>query len=125
MENKPTFGNGKICYVLIPASNIEESAEFYRKVFGWHIRKRPDGSVSFDDGVGEVSGEWISGLKPAVQMGLFISIMVDDAVATLELITANGGKITQPIRNNTPDITAHFSDPFGNILGIFQHGGRG
>jgi hypothetical protein len=30
MENKrPTYGNGKICYLEIPANNIEVSASFY------------------------------------------------------------------------------------------------
>jgi predicted enzyme related to lactoylglutathione lyase len=31
----PTLGNGKICYVEMPASDIQRSAEFYEKVFGW------------------------------------------------------------------------------------------
>jgi predicted enzyme related to lactoylglutathione lyase len=52
----PTIGNGKICYIEFPATDIERSADFYKKVFGWNIRKRGDGSTSFDDGVGEVSG---------------------------------------------------------------------
>src|SRR6185369_7181581 len=57
----PTLGNGKICYVELPATNIAESAEFYKKVFGWNIRKRGNGSTAFDDSVGEVSGSWIEG----------------------------------------------------------------
>ena len=52
----PTFANGKICYIEIPATDIARSAEFYGKVFGWHIRQRADGSAAFDDGAGEVSG---------------------------------------------------------------------
>jgi predicted enzyme related to lactoylglutathione lyase len=52
----PTVGNGKICYVEMPASDIERSAAFYKSVFGWSVRTRGDGSTAFDDGVGEVSG---------------------------------------------------------------------
>ena len=52
----PTFGNGKICYIEIHAIDAAGSADFYSRVFGWQIRKRGDGSISFDDGVGEVSG---------------------------------------------------------------------
>jgi len=37
--NHPTFGNGKICYIEIPAIDIALSAAFYEKVFGWRIRK--------------------------------------------------------------------------------------
>jgi hypothetical protein len=48
--------------------------------------------------------------------------MVNDAKATVEKILAHGGKIVQPIGGDFPEITAHFSDPAGNVLGIYQHG---
>jgi uncharacterized protein len=119
----PTFGNGKICYIVMPATDISRSAEFYEKVFGWNVRRRDDGSTAFDDGVGEVSGTWILGLPPATKPGLMVHIMVDDAEATVELIKKHGGKIVQEIGKDHPEITAHFSDPAGNVLGIYQHGG--
>jgi predicted enzyme related to lactoylglutathione lyase len=119
----PTFGNGKICYIVIPAADITVSSDFYAKVFGWSVRRRDDGSVAFDDGVGEVSGTWVAGLPPATKPGLMIHIMVDDAEATIELIKARGGKIVQPIGADHPEITAHFTDPAGNVLGIYQHRG--
>ena len=46
----PTLGNGKICYIEIPATDIGRSADFYSKVFGWKIRQRGDGATAFDDG---------------------------------------------------------------------------
>ena len=69
MIDHPTFGNGKICYIEIPAMDIGRSSAFYQKVFNWNIRTRDDGSVSFDDGVGEVSGVWVLGRQPANQIG--------------------------------------------------------
>jgi uncharacterized protein len=57
----PTLGNGKICYIELPANDIARSAEFYGKVFGWNIRKRGDGATAFDDTTGEVSGAWVLG----------------------------------------------------------------
>lgn len=123
MANEPTYGNGKICYVEIPANDIGESAAFFQKTFGWHIRQDNHGNASFDDGVGQVSGMWVTGRKPMGEAGLLISIMVDDAVAALEAITANGGIITQPIGKDHPEITAHFTDPSGNLWGIYQHRG--
>lgn len=30
----PTFANGKICYIEIPATDIARSADFYSKSFG-------------------------------------------------------------------------------------------
>jgi predicted enzyme related to lactoylglutathione lyase len=121
--NHPTFGNGKICYIEIPATDIQRSADFYKAVFGWQTRRRDDGSVAFDDGVGEVSGTWVLGRKAATEVRLLVHIMVDDAGATIDAISANGGKIVQPIGKDAPEITARFSDPAGNVIGIYQHRG--
>ena len=52
----PTFANGKICYLEMPAIDIARSAEFYKRVFGWNTRRRGDGSTAFDDTTGQVSG---------------------------------------------------------------------
>jgi uncharacterized protein len=52
----PKLTNGKICYLEMPATDIARSAEFYKGVFGWNVRKRGDGSAAFDDTTGEVSG---------------------------------------------------------------------
>lgn len=116
----PTLGNGKICYLEIPAVDVNQSASFYQSVFGWEIRNRGDGSIAFDDGVGEVSGTWVTGRNPSVEVGLLIHIMVRNAVSTLELILAHGGKVVLEIGRDFPEITARFSDPAGNIMGIYQ-----
>jgi len=44
MENDkhPTLGNGKICYIEIPALDLQRSAAFYKEIFGWQIRQRKD-----------------------------------------------------------------------------------
>ncbi|MBV8845338.1 MAG: VOC family protein [Bryobacterales bacterium] len=119
----PTFANGKICYVEIPAEDIQRSADFYEKVFGWRIRKRGDGSVAFDDGVGEVSGTWILRRKAASEPGLLIYVMADDIEATLKAVLANGGEIVQPVGMDAPEITARFLDPAGNVIGLYQQRG--
>jgi len=122
MTNKtnPTLGNGKICYLEIPALDIDSSVKFYESVFGWHTRRRGDGSIAFDDGVGQVSGTWVTGRPASGQVGILIYIMVDSAEATIEAIVANGGEIVQPIGLDAPEITARFRDPGGNILGLYQ-----
>jgi predicted enzyme related to lactoylglutathione lyase len=114
------FANGKICYIDIPAMDVARSADFYARVFGWKIRQRGDGSTSFDDGVGQVSGVWSVGRPPAAQPGLLVYVMVDDAEATVKAIVANGGEIVQPIGGDAPEITARFRDPGGNVIGIYQ-----
>ena len=119
----PTFANGKICYLQIPATDIAVSSAFYAAVFGWKLRKRGNGEVAFDDGVGEVSGMWVLDRRPSPEPGIIIYIMVDSATATVDLITANGGQIVEPLDPKASEITAHFRDPGGNILGIYQNRG--
>jgi uncharacterized protein len=116
----PTPTNGKICYVQLAASDVAQSAAFYRSVFGWNIRKRSDGSTAFDDTTGQVSGAWVLGRQPATQPGLLLYIMVDSVASTLETIVANGGAVVQPIGADAPEITARFRDPAGNVLGLYQ-----
>jgi predicted enzyme related to lactoylglutathione lyase len=116
----PTYGNGKICYIEIPATDINASADFYKSVFGWNVRTRGDGHLAFDDGVGQVSGTWISGRPPMTEIGLLIYIMVDSVTATVGKVMAAGGKIVQPVGGDAPEITARFTDPAGNILGLYQ-----
>ncbi len=116
----PTLGKGKICYLEIPANDINRSAAFYENALGWKTRQRSDGHLAFDDGVGEVSGTWVLGRKPMTEAGLLIYVMVENVEKTIELIKANGGKIVQPVGADAPEITARVSDPAGNIIGLYQ-----
>lgn len=116
----PTYGNGKICYVEIPALDIQRSAEFYAKAFGWKTRTRGDGAIAFDDGVGQVSGTWVLGRKPTSDVGLLVYIMVDDIEATIAKVKSAGGEIVQPVGADAPEITARLRDPGGNIIGLYQ-----
>ena len=116
----PTLSHGKICYIEVPALDVQRSAEFYRGVFGWQTRQRGNGSTAFDDSVGEVSGTWVTGRPPATAPGFMIYVMVDDVAATLDAVTARGGEIVQPIGADAPEITARFRDPAGNVIGLYQ-----
>ena len=119
-KDGPTIGNGKICYIEMPSIDIDRSASFYKTVFGWNIRKRGDGATAFDDTVNEVSGTWVLNRKPMTEVGLLFYIMVDSVEQTIEMVLANGGKLVQPIGMDAPEITARFSDPAGNIIGLYQ-----
>ena len=120
----PTRGNGKICYLEIPTTDVARSVRFYQGVFGWQVRRRGDGATAFDDGVGEVSGTWVKGRPPSPTPGLLVYIMVDSVAATIDKVLANGGELVQPIGADAPEITARFRDPGGNVLGLYQEPGR-
>ena len=114
-NKQPTIANGKVCYIEIPATDVLLSASFYKKIFGWQIRERSDGKLAFDDTVNEVSGTWVIGRSPTTETGILIYIMVDSVTSTVKAILAQGGKIVQPIGED-----ARFSDPAGNIFGLYQ-----
>ena len=120
----PTLANGKICYVEIPALDVRRSADFYKAVFRWHIRRRGDGNTAFDDAVGEVSGTWVTDRPPSREPGLLLYIMVDSVAATVGAVTAHGGEIVQPICADAPEVTARFRDPAGNVIGLYQDPSR-
>ena len=119
----PTLANGKVCYIEMPALDIDRSASFYGTVFGWRIRRRGDGHAAFDDTTGEVSGTWVVGRK-AAEPGLLFYIMVDSVAAALDAVLAHGGELVQPIGADAPEITARFRDPGGNVIGLYQHASR-
>jgi predicted enzyme related to lactoylglutathione lyase len=112
--------HGKICYLEIPATDVQRSADFYAKVFGWRLRKRGDGATAFDDATGAVSGTWVLGRPPSATPGLLTYIMVDSVAATVDAVAAHGGVIVQPIGADAPEITARFRDPAGNVIGLYQ-----
>jgi len=120
----PTSTNGKVCYIEIPAVDVQRSADFYAEVFGWQIRKRGDGHLAFDDTTGQVSGSWVVARQPSPEPGLLVYIMVDSAAATIAAVLAHGGELVQPVGADAPVITARFRDPAGNVIGLYQEPDR-
>lgn len=116
--------NGKVCYIEIPATDIQRSAAFYATVFGWSLRQRGDGRTAFDDTTGEVSGTWVLGRPASAQPGLLFYVMVDSVAATVDAAVAHGGEIVQPIGGNAPEITARIRDPGGHVIGVYQEPSR-
>jgi predicted enzyme related to lactoylglutathione lyase len=117
----PNYANGKICYLELPAADVDESAAFYESVFGWSTRQRGDGALAFDDAIGEVSGTWVTGRPPAAEPGLVVYVMVDDIDAAVARIEERGGEIvTPPTQLGQQDAYATFRDPAGNVLGVYQ-----
>jgi predicted enzyme related to lactoylglutathione lyase len=119
----PTYRTGKICYIEIPATDVQQSAAFYNRAFGWQIRQRGDGSTAFDDTVNEVSGTWVLGRPIATKPGLMVYIMVGSAAAAVEAVVAAGGEIVKPVDADTREVVATFRDPAGNLIGIYQQPG--
>lgn len=120
------MSNGKICYLEIPATDVDVSSGFYEKVFGWAVRVRGDGSRAFDDTTGAVSGSWVLGRTPAREPGIMVHVMVDSIDATLKKVAAAGGQTVKPMTpiSANGEAYATFRDPGGNVLGVYQEGQR-
>ena len=113
---------GKICYLEIPTTDVETSANFYAKIFGWKIRVRGDGQRAFDDAPGAVSGAWVLGRPPMREPGMLTYVTVDNIDGTLAEISQAGGQTVTPRTALGPggQVFATLSDPMGNILGLYQ-----
>ena len=116
----------RLCYLEIPALNLQESIAFYEKVFAWNIRGRESSHPSFDDASGEVSGAWTLDRKSAHAAGLLPYIWVDSISTVLELIAAHDGVVIKTMQLDSPggQWIATFRDPAGNVIGLYQEGSR-
>jgi predicted enzyme related to lactoylglutathione lyase len=113
--------HGKICYLEIPANAAQDSADFYKAIFGWKVRKRGDGELAFDD-PGGVSGTWVKESDRTPDERTRAYIMVDDIAAALKQIESNGGRVLTPRTDIGSGLGAFaaFEDPVGNEFGLYE-----
>src|SRR6201987_359976 len=118
----PTLATGKICYLEIPATDVEPSSRFYSDAFGGELRTRGDGAISFDDAVKEVSGSWVTGRPPSAEAGFLVHIMVADLDPALAGVRNAGVDVLN--EDAAPgERVGHVCDPAGNVIGIYQQPG--
>lgn len=122
-DGAPEWRTGKICYVELPAPDPAASAEFYRRVFGWEIRRRGDGALAFTDTVGGVSGVFAADRSPDADPGLLVYVMVADLAAAVASVQAAGGRVVRESPPDAPERFAWFADPAGSVLGLYQQHG--
>lgn len=115
----PNPPHGKILYLLLPATDAEASATFYREVFGWNIRLTDQG-IAFDDSVNQVHGRFTDQLSPVENPGALLYIMVQDADETERRIGQYGGTVEDPADRDQFDILGAFRDPGGNLFGFYE-----
>jgi len=110
---------GNLCHFEIPARNIEKAGQFYSKVFGWKISDSGFPGYSFF----ETSKPPHGGIekREPFSNGVMLYIQVDEDTAAINNIKSAGGSIVKE-KTEIPNIGwfGLFSDPDGNIIGIFQ-----
>ncbi|HEX6032006.1 MAG TPA: VOC family protein [Tepidiformaceae bacterium] len=115
--------DGKVSYMQIPAADAVALGTFYEKVFGWEVGGRP-GHVSFRDASGEMIGAFVSNLAPATEPGVLPYIYVQGLDAAVQRIRENGGRVVREPYPEGDLWVATFRDPAGNVMGLWQAGGR-
>jgi len=121
--SEPAFAHGKICYIIMPSNDPEKSSRFYRDVFGWNTRSHDDGTLAFDDSVGQVSGMWVTDREAVERPGAEVHIMVRDADAAERDIVAHGGSLVWRSGPEAHEVYGTFRDPSGNLFGYYQQSG--
>jgi len=114
------FRDRDVSYLELPAADVAVSARFYSAVFGWTVRGEGD-NRGFTDGSGHLIGHWRPDLSVAGDAGVRPYVYVaaiDDVVAA---ILQNGGEIVTPRYAEGELWVAHFRDPAGNVLGVWEH----
>lgn len=114
----PSSTKGQVGYLQIPAVNVEQSASFYERIFGWQV-EQPNPSFEAPN----VIGQWVTDRPVARDGGILMWIDVDNIQVTLEMARSDGGEVLeQPVADGPERLLATIRDPAGNAIGVVQHG---
>jgi predicted enzyme related to lactoylglutathione lyase len=121
-DESGVFRNGGISYVRIPAgADPKALASFYERVFGWRVDADRD-DPSFEDGTGHVIGHISTEHDAAGTSGFRPYVFVKSVQDALERADAAGGSTVDAPYPEGELTVASFSDPAGNVIGIWQRG---
>lgn len=108
--------HGQLSYLQIPARDVQKSAEFYARVFGWHIEHPHPGF----DAPGLI-GQWVTDRPATRDAGFLPWLDVDNMIEALKRVRAHGGEVLEHPTPDGPDrLLATVRDPAGNVVGIVQ-----
>jgi uncharacterized protein len=122
-----TIGPGDWCHIELLTGDRARAKRFYQSVFGWELEDIPGADYTMvrtsEDGIeGGLGGlAQAIGLRPAVPNGIVPYIRPDDFERTLDAIMQAGGEVLIP----KTDVMgygwfAHFRDPDGNVIGLWD-----
>lgn len=109
-----------IVHIEFSAMNREQAAKFYNGVFGWQTQDMPEMNYTTFD-TSNPPGGGFNLLSEQIKAGdVFVYIETDDIEATLAKIGQMGGKTVVP-KTEIPTVGwfGFFSDPTGNVVGLF------
>ncbi len=112
--------HGKVSYLEIPALDLEQSAAFYERLFGWQVERRDAEHVNFSDVNDGLIGHWILGRPISSEPGIIPYIYVDGVDRVVAAATAAGGAVVKAPYAEGNLTIATLRDPAGNVIGVWQ-----
>lgn len=108
-----------IDYVEINTDDLAASTAFYAAAFGWEFNDYGGEYAGIKDprGEGEVGG--INPGQPGGPGGPLVQLYSEDLAATESAVVAAGGTIVVPAFDFPGGRRFHFTDPAGNVLGVW------
>jgi predicted enzyme related to lactoylglutathione lyase len=111
-----------ICHLEIPTTDVKESGEFYKKLFGWEIDYGMGKDYAiFSTGEGQLTGGGLDSSEQTRSIGsIIIYILVDDIDIMLERAVKLGAKKAKE-KTEIPNIGWYglFTDLDDNTIGLF------
>ena len=128
---QPVMLHGVICHVEIPSDDVGSAKRFYADVFGWTFLEMPMGEGKTYTGYQTRQGGIGGGIMtppPGAPKQIVNYILVNDIAPVLEQVRRAGGDVVTPMMQVADaGWLAHFTDPDGNLLGLWKQnmGGQG
>lgn len=107
-----------IDYIEFEVTDLAEAKAFYSKVFGWEFKDYGPKYAGIVGNARERGGmEEVDIMRPIG--GPLVVLYSNDLEKTREAITENGGTIELEAFDFPGGRRFHFSDPSGNVLGVW------
>ena len=125
---------GRVVHFEVPFDDGDRARAFYQNAFGWDITPMPEMSYTLvssgptgDQGPtepGYIGGGMMQ--RDEVFRGPVLVVDVDDIDASLSKVEELGGKIVRPrMEVGEMGFAAYFTDPEGNLTGLWQNPPQG
>ena len=120
---------GRVVHFEIPFDDGDRARAFYQNAFGWSVMPIPEMSYTMvstgpTGEQGPTEPGYIGGgmmQRSAGFQGPVITVDVDDIDASLAKVQELGGTTVRPRQEvGQMGFTAYFTDPEGNLMGLWQ-----
>lgn len=111
-----------VTWFEVVGKESDKLRDFYGKIFGWQFNLAPDTDYGMIDGGERGIGGGVGGAEDGKAHAIWYAEVADPA-AKMKQIVAAGGKQTLPVSSGPMVTFGYFTDPAGNLAGIYKMNG--